>query len=248
MPVESRVEVGSDADGVELGMVGGAATGGVVVAAGPPPPPVVVEDRADDVSLTTTSVRNGGSSVAVNLTDFEVDAVKPVGTRLLLVCVFRSSARRAAAAFTHAHTRSVDRCFFFQHAAYLTPPRIRHPLDENVFCAFSISLLYYLFGLIVGVPIFSLLLCALAIAVPVRLIFLLHQRWSSPSHRSVDAGRRSLVRHICDPWWPVQSNQSLTSFLSRPAIWLIAACLLRRTRQRSRRRNATTSGRSERRR
>ena len=97
-----------------------------------------------------------------------------------------------------------------QDAAYSIPPRIRHPLDENVFCAFSVGLLYYLFGLVIGVPIFSLLLCALAIAVPFRLICLLYRRCTQPS---ILQTRFSLVRHICDPWWPVQSK-----FIDAPSV------------------------------
>lgn len=66
MPVESRVQVVSDTDRVELG-------------------PLKVDDRHDDVSVAAASALNGGSSVAVNLPDLDVDAVKPVGTRLLLL-------------------------------------------------------------------------------------------------------------------------------------------------------------------
>ena len=70
MPVESRADLVSDADHVHVELAA-----------------LSVDDRLDDVSVATPSVLNGGSSVAVNLADLDVEVIKPVGTRLYVLCV-----------------------------------------------------------------------------------------------------------------------------------------------------------------
>lgn len=85
---------------------------------------------------------------------------------------------------------------------YFSPPRIDHPLLENVIVSALQSCVYYLVCMMFAIPVILVILALLIVVVPIRFLFYLVTRLTV-------YGAVNWLKHpICDPQWPLTTSRN----------------------------------------
>ncbi len=95
------------------------------------------------------------------------------------------------------------------HPEYLTPPKLVHPLEQNVFTAFGRACAFHIAGFLLAIPLVLVLLLTTLVILPVRLLLCLLSHVPLLRRHLLRCSEplRLRVRH-CDWTWPYGWDES----------------------------------------